>query len=278
MLACRPATLEPSVGRMVDRTRARGDLASGATPDASGAFPVFFASRWARRLGPKASTMSHWIMATTSGGAITVGLLGSSPRRRWRWAGERVVFLVLATGVPLCTTLLVGQRYGWSVLAIIGGALALGLIAERLDTSPWPSLERQRNWLTAGVIAGAWSAVPVITWIHSAGVTKDVDTCIAMRSWLPNEYRARPLVERTFTQRCHPEPRIARAFAECRGLTTEQLEDLYQETAVAMLRRPYGSEEHLRNALRHGIKHRALNMHRDTRRRAQILAQSAPSM
>src|SRR5207302_6981254 len=36
--------------------------------------------------------------------------------------------------------------------------------------------------------------------------------------------------------------------------------------------------EHLRNALRHGIKHRALNMHRDTRRRSQILAQSAPSI
>ena len=120
--------------------------------------------------------MSHWIMATTSGGAITVGLLGSSPRRpHWRWAGVRLVFLVLATGVPLCTTLLVGQRYGWSVLAIIGGALALALIAERLDMSPWPPLERQRNWLAAGVIAGAWSAVPVITWIHSAGATKDVD-------------------------------------------------------------------------------------------------------
>jgi RNA polymerase sigma factor (sigma-70 family) len=74
------------------------------------------------------------------------------------------------------------------------------------------------------------------------------------------------------------ELRIARGFAECRGLGTEQLEDLYQETALALLSRPYGSEEHLRNALRHGIKHRALNLHRDTRRRAQILAHSAPSM
>jgi RNA polymerase sigma factor (sigma-70 family) len=74
------------------------------------------------------------------------------------------------------------------------------------------------------------------------------------------------------------ELRIARGFAECRGLSTEQLEDIYQETALALLSRPYGSEEHLRNALRHGIKHRALNMHRDTRRRAQILAQSAPTM
>jgi RNA polymerase sigma factor (sigma-70 family) len=74
------------------------------------------------------------------------------------------------------------------------------------------------------------------------------------------------------------ELRIARGFAECRGLTTEQLEDIYQDTAVALLARPYATEEHLRNALRHGIKHRALNMHRDTRRRSQILAQSAPSI
>ena len=50
------------------------------------------------------------------------------------------------------------------------------------------------------------------------------------------------------------ELRIARGFAECRGLTTEQLEDLYQETALALYRRAYDSEEHLRNALRDGIK------------------------
>jgi RNA polymerase sigma factor (sigma-70 family) len=74
------------------------------------------------------------------------------------------------------------------------------------------------------------------------------------------------------------ELRIARGFAECRGLSTERLEDIYQETAVALLTQPYASEEHLRNALRHGIKHRALNLHRDERRRAQILAQSAPSL
>jgi len=72
--------------------------------------------------------------------------------------------------------------------------------------------------------------------------------------------------------------RIARGFAECRGLTAEQLEDIYQETALALLSRPYGTEDHLRNALRHGIKHRALNMHRDHRRRSQILRASAPSM
>jgi RNA polymerase sigma factor (sigma-70 family) len=74
------------------------------------------------------------------------------------------------------------------------------------------------------------------------------------------------------------ELRTARTFPECRGLSLAQLEDLYQETAVALLSRPYASEEHLRNALRHGIRHRALNMHRDQRRRSQILAEHAPAM
>ncbi|HTU79152.1 MAG TPA: sigma-70 family RNA polymerase sigma factor [Solirubrobacteraceae bacterium] len=74
------------------------------------------------------------------------------------------------------------------------------------------------------------------------------------------------------------EVRAARNFPECRGLTTEQLEDIYQETTVALLRRPYQTEEHLRNALRMGLKHRALNLHRDERRRGQILARSAPGM
>jgi RNA polymerase sigma factor (sigma-70 family) len=74
------------------------------------------------------------------------------------------------------------------------------------------------------------------------------------------------------------EIRSARSFPECRGLSTEQLEDIYQETTVALLSRPYRTEEHLRNALRTGLKHRALNLHRDERRRGQILAYSAPGM
>jgi RNA polymerase sigma factor (sigma-70 family) len=74
------------------------------------------------------------------------------------------------------------------------------------------------------------------------------------------------------------ELRIARGFPECRRLSAEQLEDIYQETALALLSRPYQSEEHLRNALRTGIKHRALNLHRDERRRGEILAQNAPGM
>jgi RNA polymerase sigma factor (sigma-70 family) len=74
------------------------------------------------------------------------------------------------------------------------------------------------------------------------------------------------------------ELRIARGFHECRGLSTEQLEDLYQETALALLNRPYRDEGHLRNALRTGLKHRALNLHRDERRRGEILVHSAPSL
>ena len=74
------------------------------------------------------------------------------------------------------------------------------------------------------------------------------------------------------------ELRLARSFAECRGLGHEQLEDLYQETALVLLERPYHSEEHLRNALRWGIKHRALHLHRDERRRGEILAQRAPEL
>jgi RNA polymerase sigma factor (sigma-70 family) len=74
------------------------------------------------------------------------------------------------------------------------------------------------------------------------------------------------------------ELRIARGFAECRGLSAEQLEDIYQETAVSLLRRPYLNEEHLRNSLREGLKYRALNLHRDERRRGEILAQNAPGL
>lgn len=46
------------------------------------------------------------------------------------------------------------------------------------------------------------------------------------------------------------ELRLARRFGECRDLTHEQLEDLYQETALVLLKRSFHSEEHLRHALR----------------------------
>jgi RNA polymerase sigma factor (sigma-70 family) len=74
------------------------------------------------------------------------------------------------------------------------------------------------------------------------------------------------------------EVRLAGRFAECRGLDAAQLEDLYQETTLALLHRPYNSEEHLRNALRFGLKNRALHLHRDERRRGEILADRALEM
>ena len=74
------------------------------------------------------------------------------------------------------------------------------------------------------------------------------------------------------------ELRLARSFAECRGLAHEQLEDLYQETTLVLLGRSFHSEEHLRHALRWGIKHRALHLHRDERRRGEILAHRAREM
>jgi RNA polymerase sigma factor (sigma-70 family) len=64
---------------------------------------------------------------------------------------------------------------------------------------------------------------------------------------------------------------LARNFPECRNMSKEELEDLYQETALALLERRFQREEHLRSALREGIKHRALNLHRDERRRQEIL-------
>jgi RNA polymerase sigma factor (sigma-70 family) len=74
------------------------------------------------------------------------------------------------------------------------------------------------------------------------------------------------------------EVRVAHGFPECRDLDPVQIEDLYQDTAVALLNNDFESEEHLRNALRQGIRHRALNHHRDRRRRTQIVQRHAPAM
>jgi RNA polymerase sigma factor (sigma-70 family) len=107
--------------------------------------------------------------------------------------------------------------------------------------------------------------------------TRDARTDHARRG-KPQAGRAQVRIGERLGEWQRTELRIARGFAECRGLTSEQLEDVYQETALALLTRPYATDEHLRNALRHGIKRRALNVHRDTRRRTQILAEHAPSM
>lgn len=67
------------------------------------------------------------------------------------------------------------------------------------------------------------------------------------------------------------ELRVARGYRECWGMSAEQLEDLYQDTVLALLGRRYANEEHLRNALRTGLKHRALNLRRNECRRWEIL-------
>jgi RNA polymerase sigma factor (sigma-70 family) len=74
------------------------------------------------------------------------------------------------------------------------------------------------------------------------------------------------------------ELRLASRFPECRGLSTAQLEDVYQETTEALLGRRFHREEHLRNALYEGIKHRARNLYRDERRREEILQENGGSL
>jgi RNA polymerase sigma factor (sigma-70 family) len=85
-------------------------------------------------------------------------------------------------------------------------------------------------------------------------------------------------ITRILGQRQRRELRIARGFVECQGLSRQQLEDLYQETLLALLNRPYQNEKHLCDALRTGIKRRAMNLYRDEGRRAAILAESAPGI
>jgi RNA polymerase sigma factor (sigma-70 family) len=74
------------------------------------------------------------------------------------------------------------------------------------------------------------------------------------------------------------ELRLARGYPQCRGVSAEQFEDIYQDTTLALLRRGYDDEEHLRNALRKGIKNRALQLHRDERTRLEILKRTAPDL
>jgi DNA-binding CsgD family transcriptional regulator len=67
------------------------------------------------------------------------------------------------------------------------------------------------------------------------------------------------------------ELKLARRFRECRGLGDKQVEDVYAATVEALLERPYTDEGHLREALRVGIKYRALREKRDGHRHARIL-------
>jgi DNA-directed RNA polymerase specialized sigma24 family protein len=64
----------------------------------------------------------------------------------------------------------------------------------------------------------------------------------------------------------------------CGGLGIEQLEDVYQDTTEALLGRAFQNEEHLRYALRQGIRYRALDAHRNRRRHARIWGRAARGM
>ena len=68
---------------------------------------------------------------------------------------------------------------------------------------------------------------------------------------------------------------LAKSYRECQGLTTDQLEDLFQDTAIALLARPFQNAEHLYRALRDGMKRRALFAHRTERSRRGIRARRA---
>lgn len=85
-------------------------------------------------------------------------------------------------------------------------------------------------------------------------------------------------IARILGERKDRELLIARRFVECQGLTSQQLEDLYQETVLALLGRPYQNEKHVCDGLRTGIKRRALNLYNGERRRAEILAENAPGI
>lgn len=74
------------------------------------------------------------------------------------------------------------------------------------------------------------------------------------------------------------ELRASRRWMECRGLSHEQLEDIYQEVALIVLEREYHDDEHLRYAVRWGIRMRARNMRRDQLRHEEILAGSEPEL
>lgn len=71
---------------------------------------------------------------------------------------------------------------------------------------------------------------------------------------------------------------LATSYRECAGLTEEQLEELFQETALALLDRRFENTEHLLRAFRSGIKKRALNHHRDKRSRRATLIRHAPTL
>ena len=68
----------------------------------------------------------------------------------------------------------------------------------------------------------------------------------------------------------------ARTFRECAGLAWQDLEDLYQDTVLALIEREFECQRHLLNALQHGIRQRALRAHEKRHRRERIFAETLP--
>ena len=67
---------------------------------------------------------------------------------------------------------------------------------------------------------------------------------------------------------------LERFSREWRTLSYAELEDLYSETTIALLARPYRREGHLRLALREGMQYRALNAYNAALRHREIIAES----
>ncbi|MHB1836023.1 MAG: RNA polymerase sigma factor [Solirubrobacteraceae bacterium] len=70
----------------------------------------------------------------------------------------------------------------------------------------------------------------------------------------------------------------AQRLRECGGASLAEVQELYDATVMALISREqrYASEEHLRHALREGVRLRALRLHRDRATRAKVLAKAAP--
>lgn len=66
-----------------------------------------------------------------------------------------------------------------------------------------------------------------------------------------------------------------RQAPECHRLSHDELADLYQDTVVELLDGHFREPGHLRNALRVGVRFRALKLYRDNQRHAATLAKAA---
>jgi DNA-directed RNA polymerase specialized sigma24 family protein len=67
---------------------------------------------------------------------------------------------------------------------------------------------------------------------------------------------------------------LERFTREWRTLSYAELEDLYSETTIALLARPYRNDGQLRRAVREGMQYRALNAYNTALRHREIIAES----